>query len=73
MALSPSCLQIIIASVKEDGFGSLNIASKVLLRNNQTPALYCEMGQRADGNCGAVRGHEGHLEEGWGQGKEPSE
>ena len=38
-------LSFIIANVKEDGFDSLNIASKVSLRKNQATALCDEAGE----------------------------
>ena len=38
-------LSFIIANVKKDGFGSLNIASKVSLRDSQALALCNEAGK----------------------------
>ena len=62
-------LSFILANVKEDGFGSLNIASKVSLRDNQTIALCNEAGEGGDGNGGAVGGRQGDMEEGGRQGE----
>ena len=62
-------LSFIVANVKEDGFDSLNIASKVSLRDNQALALCNAAGEGGDGNGGAVGGHQGDMEEGGRQGE----
>ena len=49
-------LFFILANVKEDGLDSLNIASKVSLRENKVLALCNEAGESGDGNGGAVGG-----------------
>ena len=59
-------LSFILANVKEDWFGSLNITSKVPLRNSQASALCNEAGEPGDGDGGAVGGGQGNVEEGGG-------
>ena len=56
------------ANVKEDGFGSLHITSKVALRNIKVPALCNKAGKLGDSNGGTVGGRQGDMEEGGRQG-----
>ena len=62
-------LSFMLANIKEDGFDSLNIASKVSLRDNQALALCNEAGEGGDGSGGAVGGRQGDMEEGGRQGE----
>ena len=46
-------LSFVLINAKEDGFDSINIASKVFLRDIQALALCTEAGKGSDGNGGA--------------------
>ena len=61
-------LSFIHANVIEDGFGALNIAPKVSLRDKQTLALCNEAGESGDGNGGTVGSRQGDMEKGGRQG-----
>ena len=64
MLQRPLHLSFILANIKEDGFGSLNITSKVTFRNKQAFTLCKEVGEPGDGDGGAVGGGQGDVEEG---------
>ena len=56
-------VSFVIANIKKDWFGSLNIVSEISLRDIQALALCNEAGEGGDGNGGGGEGRQGDKDE----------